>query len=170
MFKELTLCQGGRDDPGPGGRTHSPRGPRLIPPAVMCLDGGMDRTQRGFMAAAIAALVLVSCGGGDSPPKLTCSASCTEYRWNFEVGSGNAEWCTAPLPKSGGVSQCVSRSTDMQPPLNCSMMSLSQKVSTCTGTIKSLDSGREWTVTTTVDPATCTLTVTVDGAGTCTAP
>ena len=123
------------------------------------------------MVAAMAAVVLFSCGGGESkPPELTCSATCTAYRWHFEEGSGgSAEWCSAPLPKGGGVSQCVANSTDMTPPLNCTMM-VGQTISTCTGTIKSLDSGREWTVTTTVDPTACAVTVSVDGVGSCSAP
>ena len=142
--------------------------PVVWPSNSMCL---LRPIRCGLLATALAALFLPSCGGGGgSQPTLTCSASCTDYRWDFGDGAGaNAEWCAAPLSRSGGVSQCSAKSTDMLPPMSCPPM-LGQQISTCTGTIESLVSERQWTVRSTVDPTACTLTVTVDGVGTCTAP
>jgi hypothetical protein len=123
----------------------------------------------GLLVAMTSAMAFPSCGDGEKgPPSLTCSASCTLYRWNFETGTGaNAEWCDPRPPASGGSASCTSHSYDTSQTFSCSA---SGSLRTCSGTIIVESSGHTYMVSSTEDLDACTLSVSVDGALTCTAP
>lgn len=132
--------------------------------------GFRNRFACALLVASVVPLLLLSCGGGGSgQPSLTCVADCYAYEWNFNTGSGsNYEWCEPGVPRPGAPSaSCESTSTNTTGDPVCTK---SNGVTTCSGTFTDDTTGQTYTATSRTDHNKCTLTVTVEGVGTCTSP